>query len=771
MQSDIINEALTRIPPLWPLGNFVAVNPFIGLLNRPYEDACATLAKVTGNHPLQTPAEYLAAWKEGVISTADLAQAGGNSPEMTAALTASSVANSVIPTVADFLDRERPHAHWATFITDQISRWCGANLDDNQTTWRSPWHGVALYAGWKAAAIHDLNPAAFGLSGFRASVAALPNDARECISACLEKFCPAAIDRCDFLHRQLASISGWAGQIQYRVREDALRGRENDALADLLAIRLAYDAALYEAFLKGGPRGHEWHAQPPAKVDREKIAMLTRWQNAYETGYRRELAGKLIAAEKPITNPRPSFQAVFCIDVRSEILRRHLEAADPAAQTIGFAGFFGFAVTPQACGGDPSEARCPVLLVPGMEYTEAESAGKRANKGAWKAFQNSAASCFTFVESAGLLFGATLARTLAKPESPRPSPGFADNSAEGIDCRVATAEGALRNMGLTRNFARLVLICGHGSRSANNPHASSLDCGACGGHAGDVNARLAAAALNDPHTRAALADRGIQIPADTLFLAGLHLTTTDEVTVFDAHLVPPSHAGDLASLQNALRAAGAEARAERAASLGETVNSDRELLKSLRARTRDISQVRPEWGLANNAAIVAAPRWRTSRLNLQGRVFLNDYDQTNDPGDNILTLILCAPVVVASWINLQYHASRLDHANLGAGNKAIHHVAGGIGVMEGNGGDLKTGLPMQSIHDGTRFIHEPRRLTVYIEAPRERIAAVLTAKPDVRMLFDHHWIHLCAIEGKVCYRYLDTGWEEIASAELEPALV
>ncbi len=180
---------------------------------------------------------------------------------------------------------------------------------------------------------------------------------------------------------------------------------------------------------------------------------------------------------------------------------------------------------------------------------------------------------------------------------------------------------------------------------------------------------------------------------------------------------------------------------------------------------------RPEWGLANNAAIVAAPRWRTAGLNLEGRVFLNDYDQANDPGDNILTLVLCAPVVVASWINLQYHASRLDPTNLGAGNKTIHHIAGGLGVMEGNGGDLKTGLPLQSIHDGKRFIHEPRRLTVYIEAPRERIAAVLAAKPDVRMLFDHHWIHLCAIEGKTCYRYCDGAWQKIACADLEPALV
>ena len=58
-------------------------------------------------------------------------------------------------------------------------------------------------------------------------------------------------------------------------------------------------------------------------------------------------------------------------------------------------------------------------------------------------------------------------------------------------------------------------------------------------------------------------------------------------------------------------------------------------------------------------------------------------------------MILTAPVVVASWISLQYYGSTVAPTSVfGAGNKLLHNVTGGIGVVEGNGGLMRSGLPL-----------------------------------------------------------------------------
>jgi len=113
-------------------------------------------------------------------------------------------------------------------------------------------------------------------------------------------------------------------------------------------------------------------------------------------------------------------------------------------------------------------------------------------------------------------------------------------------------------------------------------------------------------------------------------------------------------------------------------------------------------------------------------------------------------------MVVASWINLQYYGSTVDNRLFGSGNKVLHNVVGTFGVWQGNGGDLQPGLPLQSVHDGVRWRHEPLRLSVFVEAAREDIAVILAKQPGVRELVENGWVHLFAMEdaGKNIYRFV-----------------
>jgi len=183
-------------------------------------------------------------------------------------------------------------------------------------------------------------------------------------------------------------------------------------------------------------------------------------------------------------------------------------------------------------------------------------------------------------------------------------------------------------------------------------------------------------------------------------------------------------------------------------------------------RTRDWAEVRPEWALAGNAAFIAAPRARTRHSNLSGRSFLHDYNWQDDVGFSTLQLIMTAPMVVGNWINMQYYGSMVDNLRFGSGNKVLHNVVGGsIGVLEGNGGDLRVGLAMQSLHDGQRWIHEPLRLNVFVEAPQQPIDDVIARHELVRNLIENEWIFFFRIseEGGIFRRLAGQKWQEVSA--------
>lgn len=534
-----------------------------------------------------------------------------------------------------------------------------------------------------------------------------------------------------------------------------------------------------------------WPKLDAADVDAQADDWLL--QQALEIAWQQPIWRGLPEGFAAAAPPQPAVQAVFCIDVRSEVLRRALESASDRVQTIGFAGFFGLPIEYQPLGSATARPQLPGLLAPRLRVTDtgtpAELAEQRVQRlavqDAWKGFKTSAVSGFSFVESLGLSFAGTLLadafgrRRPAGPEraglrpaehatrKPRLTAVVGDGALE-LDARCDLAAGMLRAMSLTRGFARLVVLIGHGSETRNNPHAAGLDCGACCGQTGEVNARAAAALLDDPEVRAGLGARGIHVPTDTRFIAGLHNTTTDEVTLLDLDALPAAYADELAALRGWLDTAGDRARRERAPRLGLPATDREALLSAVTARARSWSEVRPEWGLANNAAFIVAPRERCRHLDLEGRAFLHDYRWEQDEGFAVLELIMTAPMVVTHWINLQYYASTVDNPRYGSGNKVLHNVVGGhLGVFEGNGGDLRIGLPLQSLHDGERWVHTPLRLSVFIEAPRPAIEAVLAKHEKVRHLVDNEWIYLFALDAttRAVHAYRERSWVNVTERD------
>lgn len=759
-------EAAGRaIPPAFPLDATVAVNPFLGQTHEDLAAAAARLARVAGVRITRSGAEYAQAIAEGRITEDDLAEALAASPAPlkpadTAALRAvasrigEGPAPRALPTVAD-LASEATGIDWPALIDKCIGLWAAGHFDRGQALW-SPAPGSDAFAAWRAWALHDLTPEIAGLDGFCAHVACAPDTTERAIISAAETLGITEASAPTALHRLAMSLGGWAQHARWLLWQAELAGDTDRTLMDLLAIRMIWDEAL---LVRTPAIAVKWaatlaaHAAPvTASADEVALAIL---QDAADRGHQRRLAAALDGAASPAAE-RPFLQAAFCIDVRSEVFRRALESLDSAIATIGFAGFFGLPLAHHAHGSDILEARLPVLLGPAITTSSAgdpakDQADRIAARGrrAWGRFRQAAVSSFAFVEAAGPVYAVKLVKS-ALGFVPRAKAEPAPEVIGGMSAEAKADTGAavLKAMSLASGHGEIVLLLGHGGNVTNNPHESAYHCGACGGYTGEVSARLLAMLLNDPETRAGLASRGVDVPEDTLFVAGLHDTTTDAVTIYEDGL-PPARGADLALVRKWLGQAARIARAERALRIPGARGD------SIPARAANWAEIRPEWGLAGCAAFIAAPREATAGRDLGGRAFLHSYDWRADTGFATLELIITAPVVVASWISLQYYGSSVAPDMFGGGNKLIHNVVGGIGVIEGNGGVLRAGLPWQAVHDGEALQHEPLRLSVMIEAPREEILRVLENHPGVRALFDNGWLHLFTLKnGKVEARYL-----------------
>ncbi|HET8807901.1 MAG TPA: DUF2309 domain-containing protein [Methylophaga sp.] len=681
--------------------------------------------------------------------------------------------------IAEIADLNRDHhkMRWQDEIVHQISQFCGVYISQHPDNLQS------LYSGWLYFTSHDYGMSLLmGERHLREAFTALPHDFESLFALVSEELGLDTYELEMYAHKLLLSINGWASYFSWQRWEKKLEGQKSPYVESLLAVRMAWDLIVWRQLktkkataefraLQAGWTLQKLHINELIDEHIEQLRYFWIWMHAAELEYQKQLH-RVLKKTPEAVDAAPRLQAVFCIDVRSERFRRALENQNPGIQTIGFAGFYGLPISYQPADTHVDRPQLPGLVAPVFKVTDKPgSQNKLIKLGAqshWKDWANSSVSAFTMVETVGWTYAFKLIKDNffgQKKEKHIDSLSHNDewqllNNGQllRLDEKAKLVAGILKGMGLTQQFAPTVLLLGHGSETRNNLHASGLDCGACGGQTGEINVRVLASLVNDKALRQKLSEQeGIEIPEQTRFIAGLHNTTTDEVTCFEPALDD--------KIDIWLSQAANETRRERVLTMEPSLHKldDKKLKKALSDRAQDWSEVRPEWGLANNAAFIVAPRDRTRSLPLDGRAFLHDYDWHNDPDSILLEQIMTAPMIVTHWINMQYNLSVVDNRFFGSGNKLLHNAVNqNIGVFEGNGGDLRIGLPLQSIHDGCQWRHQPLRLSVYIAAPKEAIEKIIAGHETVRQLVDNNWLFLfCWNDGNVIERYRPDYWEVV----------
>ncbi|MDP3969852.1 MAG: DUF2309 domain-containing protein [Nocardioides sp.] len=135
------------------------------------------------------------------------------------------------------------------------------------------------------------------------------------------------------------------------------------------------------------------------------------WLRAMEAKTIQRVLNELSPVSAVSRVTRPFAQALFCIDTRSERIRRHLESVGDY-QTFGIAGFFGVPVSFMGLGKGTETDICPVIVTPHNLVLEIAEPAELEDDTVLSVLGNSVhqlkesvVTPFVTVEAVGLLYG------------------------------------------------------------------------------------------------------------------------------------------------------------------------------------------------------------------------------------------------------------------------------------------------------------------------------------------------------------------------------
>ncbi|MGK0414796.1 MAG: hypothetical protein ACJA1B_003025 [Polaribacter sp.] len=753
MKQHIINsidEASKVIGKTWPLYTFVASNPLSGYENSSFSEAVNSAEKNFNANAFPSAALYQQAYKKGDIDTnilTDLLKENKltESPEFYLNLLDSKKKTQIL---------NENHA-----VDVVMVKWLSSFMDEGLAEWEMPYKTEGFYTAWRLLVVYDSE------STGKTALKDIPKTSIATLEEILKDYTES--DYTAIFTHHLAALPGWTGYINHRTQSGSDWQKEYPIEAmDYLAARLWTAKKLNSPIL-------------PSKVAENKDALVFKIQHTFLKAWEQSWQNQLVKtlenesiATTAAENAVPDAQLVFCIDTRSELIRRHIESKGNY-ETFGYAGFFGITMDYESLNDGITRKSCPPIVNSAYKVSEIAQTNKEGNLKNYqnknsvsifkeyftKRMKNMIPSAFGYVEGSGLFYGISL---VAKTLMPRKMYQLEDKKASKVEgiCqpdinksimensedvgiplaeKVAIVKSAFDLMGW-KQFAPLVIFAGHGSHSANNPFSSSLDCGACAASPGRHNARMLAKLANLPEVRQALKEtHQINIPENTLFLGAEHNTTTDAIILFDAE-ASDIHRPLIHNLKASLIQAQKTATEDRLGNKGNSVSSAEK-------KANNWGETRPEWGLAKNAGFIVGPRNLTKNTNLDSRCFLHSYEWELDTEGKALEGIMQGPMTVTQWINNHYYFSTVDNNVYGGGSKITHNITGKFGVVQGNGGDLKMGLPLQSLFGSDEVMyHQPLRLSVMIQAPLTRVSDIIARNEGMKRLLDNKWIYLMVMD-------------------------